>query len=145
MSENIFKYNFRIKWSTFMELADEIGPYLYKNETYLRQAIPVHKRTACTLYLLGSTSELRTVGNFFGVGKTIAAAILHEFCNILADTCFHRFIKFPTTDDEIKDTTDEFLIKSGYPMCIRCLDGTYISIQPPSGEECDYYNYRNTT
>ncbi|CAF1275018.1 unnamed protein product [Adineta steineri] len=109
-----------------MELVDQVGPDLYKNETYLRQPIPVHKRIACGLYLLGSTFELRTVGNLFGVGKTIAAAILHEFCNILVDKCFHRFIKFPTTDDEIKDTTDEFLIKSGYPMWApgRCNDSS---------------------
>ncbi|CAF3844383.1 unnamed protein product [Adineta steineri] len=87
-----------------MELVDQVGPDLYKNETYLRQPIPVHKRIACGLYLLGSTFELRTV----------------------VDKCFHRFIKFPTTDDEIKDTTDEFLIKSGYPMWApgRCNDSS---------------------
>ncbi|CAF4212833.1 unnamed protein product, partial [Rotaria magnacalcarata] len=27
-------------------------------------------------------------------------------------------------------------------MCIGCIDGTHISIEPPTGAETDYFNYK---
>ena len=105
------------------------------------------------MYSLGSTSELRTVAHLFGIGKsTVAhlfsigkstvAKILHEFCNVIVELFFHRLMKFPVTVQEIRQTTDSFLNKYGYPMCIGSIDGTHINIEPPSGEETDYFNYK---
>ncbi|CAF0853809.1 unnamed protein product [Rotaria sordida] len=142
MNDKQFKNNFRIQRSTFKEILDQVGPYLKKKDTVLRPAIPVDKRLACALYLLGSTCELRTVAHLFGIGKSTAAQLLHDFCEVLVNLFFHRLIKFPVNDQQVKQTTDAFLNKYGYPMCIGSIDGTHISIEPPIGEETDYFNYK---
>jgi len=157
MTDQRFKENFRLNRTTFYELVREIGPHLQKNDTIFRPAVPVDKKVACALYLigsisffidktlsllnfLGSTCELRTAANLFGIGRSTAGQILHDFCSVLVDTFFHRFIKFPSTSNEINDTVNDFYTKCGYPMCIGSLDGTHIGIKPPFGFETDYFN-----
>ena len=142
MTEQQFKNNFRLNRSTFSALLRCIGPYLQKMDTQLREAIPVEKRVALALYSLGSTSELRTVANLFGVGKSTSCVLLHEFCSTLVDKLFHKFVQFPSTNKAIEDTTTDFLIKCGYPLCIGAVDGSHISIKPPLGFESDYFNYK---
>ncbi|CAF1470821.1 unnamed protein product [Rotaria magnacalcarata] len=142
MNDKQFKDNFRIHRRTFKQIPNQVEADLRRRDTVLRLAIPVDKRLACALYSLGSTSELRTVAHLFGIGKSTAASILHDFCNILVELFFGRLIKFPANNQEIQATTDEFLQKFGYPMCIGCIDGTHISIEPPTGAETDYFNYK---
>lgn len=142
MNDKQFKENFRIQRSTFKEILNQVGPYLRREDTIFRSAIPIEKRVACALYSLGSTSELRTIAHLFGIGRSTAANLLHEFTEIIVQLFFHRLIKFPTTDQAIKDVTDGFLDKYRYPMCLGSVDGTHICIQPPYGEETDYYNYK---
>lgn len=142
MTDRQFKDNFRLQKSTFTSLLHHIGPYLERTDTRFRRSIPVEKRVALALYALGSSSELRTLGNLFGVGKSTAGEMLHEFCTTLVDNFFHTFIQFPSTNEEVKKTTNDFQISSGYPMCLGALDGSHISIKPPLGFEVDYFNYK---
>lgn len=142
MTDKQFKDNFRIQRSTFKELVDQIGIFLKKEDTVLRIAIPVDKRVACALYSLGTTSELRTIGHLFGIGKCTVANILHEFCSIIVEIFLNRLIKFPTKHQEIQETIDSFFIKYDYPMCLGSVDGTHIAVEPPLGEDTDYFNYK---
>lgn len=142
MNEKQFKENFCVQRSTFSKLVNEVRPYLQKMNTNYRAAISVEKRVCCALYTLESTSELRTISHLFRVGGSTAGLIIHEFCTVLIDLVFHRFICFPTTIAEIEETMEGFLNKCGYPMCLGSLDGTHISIKPPIGMEPDYYNYK---
>ncbi|CAF2893685.1 unnamed protein product [Rotaria sp. Silwood2] len=142
INDKQFKDNFRIQRSMFKTLFDQVDQYLKKQDTKLRFSIPVEKRLACALYSLGSTSELRTVAHLFGIGKSTVAKILHEFCNVVVQLFFNRLIKFPVTVQEIQQRADNFLNKYGYPMCIGSVDGTHISIEPPTGEETDYFSYK---
>ncbi|CAM4939389.1 unnamed protein product [Rotaria socialis] len=89
-----------------------------------------------------STCELRTAANLFSIGRNTAGEILHDFCSTLVDSFFNRFIRFPETDNEIERTIGDFLDNYGYAMCAGYLDGTHISINPPNGEEFDYFNYK---
>ncbi|CAF3621400.1 unnamed protein product, partial [Rotaria sp. Silwood2] len=81
-----------IQRSTFTQLINQIGPYLKKEDTILRAAIPVDKRIACALYLLGTTSELRRIGHLFGIGKSSAVCVLHDFCSVIVEIYFYRLI-----------------------------------------------------
>ncbi|CAF3219914.1 unnamed protein product [Rotaria sp. Silwood2] len=142
MNDRKFKENFRLERSTFLFLVNHIVPLLKKDDTKFRLTISVEKRICCALYCLGSSSELRTIGNLFGIGKSTVGKILHEFCGIIIEVFFYRIIKFPATDEEIKNTVNGFLDKYNYLMCLGALDGTHISIKPPLGLESDYYNYK---
>ena len=142
MTDCQFKENFRLERSTYSTLLRRIGPYLRKENSNYRLSVPVEKRLCCALYCLGSSSELRTIGNLFGIGKSTAAGILHDFCQVLVDLLFYRMIRFPSTQQEIEETINGFNSKSGYPMCVGSLDGTHISVKAPIGYEMDYYNYK---
>ncbi|CAF3307254.1 unnamed protein product [Rotaria sp. Silwood2] len=142
MTNKQFKNNFRVERTTFIKLVKLIGPYIEKKNTHLRSAVVVHKRIACALYTLGSSSEFRTIAHLFGIGKTTATLILHEFCDVLVNLFFNCIIKFPTTNSEIQETMNEFFTQHGYPMCVGAVDGTHIGIKPPGGAESDYYNYK---
>ena len=96
MTKKQFKDNFRVEHHTFLKLVQLIGPYIEKKTTALRTAISVHKRIACALYTLGTTSELRTIAHLFGVGKTTVASIVHEFCNAIVNILFNSSIIFPS-------------------------------------------------
>ena len=142
MSARQFKENFRVERSTFSKLVQQLDPYLRREDTILRPAIPVDKRVACALYALGSTSELRTVANLFGIGKSTAGEILHEFCATIVEFYFNRFITFPSTDTEIADTACDFLREHDYPLCLGAVDGTHIIVKTPLESQTDYYNYK---
>ena len=142
MADREFKENFRLERSTYLALLHHIGPHLEKEETNYRRSVPVEKRLCCALYSLGSSSELRTIGNLFGIGKTTAGEILHQFCRTLIDLFLHRIIRFPITPAEIEDTINGFDDKCNYPMCVGSLDGTHIQIKAPMGFETDYFNYK---
>ncbi|CAF4266924.1 unnamed protein product, partial [Adineta steineri] len=62
--------------------------------------------------------KLCTITNRFSVGKSTPSLLLHEFCTTLVDNFFYHFVKFPSTDKKTEDTTGDFLIKYGYPMCL---------------------------
>jgi hypothetical protein len=123
-------------------LVKQIGPLLGKLNTNYRTSIPVNQRIACALYTLGSSSELRTISHLFGIGKSTARGILHEFCSVVVNLFFKSIIKFPYSQNEIKATIDGFQKKCSYPQCLGALDGTHIPIKPPLGQETDYYNYK---
>ena len=142
MNARQFKENFRVERSTFSKLVQQLDPYLRREDTILRPAIPVDKRVACALYALGSTSELRTVANLFGIGKSTAGEILHEFCATIVEFYFNRFITFPSTDTEIADTACDFLREHDYPLCLGAVDGTHIIVKTPLESQTDYYNYK---
>ena len=127
---------------TFAQLIKQVGPHLRRNDTTLRRAVPVEKRIACAIYALGSTSELRTVANLFGLGKSTTGELLHDFCSTIVDVFFHRLVKFPSSDQEIIDTIYDFLVRYDYPMCIGSVDGTHISVKAPVESQVDYFNYK---
>lgn len=142
MNDRQFKENFRLQRTTFTQLIQQVGPHLRRADTVFRRAIPIEKRIACALYALGSTSELRTVANLFGLGKSTAGELLHDFCSTIDEIFFNRLVKFPTTDQEIADTVHDFLVRYDYPMCLGSLDGTHISVKAPIEAQTDYYNYK---
>ncbi|CAF1118756.1 unnamed protein product [Rotaria sordida] len=121
---------------------------LLEKQTHLQAQSVANEREflslfkTCALYALGSSSEFRTISHLFGIGKSTTGENLHEFCSVLVEMLFHRFIKFPKSPDEIKYTINGFYTKFGYPMCIGALDGTHFAIKPPLGYEVDYYNYK---
>ncbi|CAF2084705.1 unnamed protein product [Rotaria magnacalcarata] len=142
MTDQQFKENFRIERQTFSSLLQQLQPHIQKSDTNYRAAIPIDKRLACALYALGSSSESRTVGHLFGIGKSTASEILHDICSVLIGLFFHRLVKFPNTDLEIQETINGFSTKYGHSLCVGALDGSHIAIKPPLGQEIDYFNYK---
>lgn len=113
-----------------------------REDTVFRHAVPLRKRVAISLYSLASSGELRTVANLFGVGKTTVAEILHEFCAFVCVKLRDKWIRYPSTPQEIQAAVDDFRNDWGFPQCIGAIDGCHIEVSPPKEHAVDYRNYK---
>jgi hypothetical protein len=81
---------------TFEMLCNDLDNYLVPKEKCVRQPLDVQKQVAITLHWLSSTTEYRTIGNLFGVGKSTVCECVHKVCSAINDNLLHRYVSFPT-------------------------------------------------
>ncbi|CAN7977398.1 unnamed protein product [Ixodes persulcatus] len=67
--ESTFRENFRLDRSTFRYIVS-VCECMRRNNTNMRQTIPLEKRVAIALYRLATSAEDRTVANLFGVSRS---------------------------------------------------------------------------
>ncbi|EDO32270.1 predicted protein, partial [Nematostella vectensis] len=75
---------FRIEKTTFEGFVRLVDPYMAKEDTKMREAIPVPKRVAVALWRLATGNSYRTTSLQFGIGRSTSMHITHEFCRIIA-------------------------------------------------------------
>ena len=63
---------------TFQVLCAELYPYIFKNDTRFRNAVPVDKKVAATSYYLSDEGQMRKVANAFGIGKSTVSIIIRD-------------------------------------------------------------------
>lgn len=96
-------------------------PNLRKKDTIMRKAIPLEKRVAIALYALGSSSEYRSVGIIFGVGKSTVCSIVMEFCKEVWEVMRPLFMNdFPLSKDRIEENVEGFKMM-GFPQCFGAI------------------------
>ena len=83
-SEN-WKKNFRFSLAAFMNLVDELRPYITPSPLSPNQkALSAEKKLAITLYYLKDTGSLNITANTFGV----ANYMYRQFCNTSSLQCY---------------------------------------------------------
>ena len=70
-----------MKRSTFGFLCDQLGDFLRKEDTRLRDAVPPAKRLAVCLWHLATGEDLRSLSWRFDIGKSTACIIINEVKN----------------------------------------------------------------
>lgn len=113
----------------------------------VRQPLNVHKQVAITLYGLSSTTEYRTIGNLFGVGKSTVCECVHKVCTTINDNLLQRYVSFPSGED-LKTVIRGYKERWGFPNCGGAIDGTHVPIIAPAElvmqAVCDHkYIFRN--
>ncbi|GFY67024.1 protein ALP1-like [Trichonephila inaurata madagascariensis] len=124
----------RVSRRTFQHICDRLKPQI-KKHFIVRKPISVERRVAVTLVKLGSSGELRTVANLFGIARCTACIIVREVCTAL---CTTFKITFPTQRD-LDAIATEFFDRSALPGCCGALDGCHIPIKAPSLNAKDYF------
>ena len=84
--------NFRMAQETFLYVYNELRPYIEKQDTKLRKAIPVEKRVAITLWRLASNADYRTISHLFGVSKGSVCVINKEICMAITTVLAPKYI-----------------------------------------------------
>ena len=137
-----WKENFRVSRVTFDRICHLVGPALERQNTRFREAIPVTKRVAASLWRLATGDSYRSCGLMFGLSKSTVVNCCHEFvreiCR-LQDT----FIKFPTTADELTKNIRGLNTKSKVPNVVAAIDGSHIPIKAPQVNHEDYFNRKH--
>ena len=76
--EEEWRENFRMSRETFQVLCAELYPYIFKNDTRFRNAVPVEKQVAATSNYLSDEGQMRKVANAFRIGKSTVSIIIRD-------------------------------------------------------------------
>lgn len=69
----------------------------------------------------------------------VVKSVTYEIANLSSE-----FIKMPETIENIRKTKSGFFELGGFPNILGCVDGTYIKIQSPGGDNGELYRNRKT-
>jgi hypothetical protein len=141
-TDRMWVEHLRMKRQTFIYICNELAAQLRKKCTPFREAIPVTKRVAIALWRLATGHDYRSIGQLFGVGRSMCCKITHDVCKAIVNVLLPEFIKIASTEQlvEIKDC---FRIMSGLRQCVGAIDGTHIPIIAPKEHQVDYFNRKH--
>lgn len=138
-SDEEFRQNFRVRRSTFQLLADELKPFIQKEDTNMRKCVTVNMRLAVTLWRLGTNIEFRSIGHLFGIGKSTCVRIVREVTEAIVKHLLPKYIQIPSGNRLLK-VISGFERRSGFPQVGGIVDGTHVSILAPKSNHTDYYS-----
>ena len=109
-----------------------------KQNTHLCKSISVEKQVAVVLYYLMDERQYRKFGNAFGISRSSVLLFVRSVCKAIAAQFGHKFVKFPSTEEEVSYAVDQFEKLLGFPHCLGAVDGIYIFIKKTAESPTDY-------
>lgn len=143
LPEDEWKKNFRMTRELFMSLADEMRFFLApKRSPRGADVISVEKQLGMTLYYLKDQGSLVMTANTFGVAICTLSVVLRKVCATITRELGPRYIKLPSTEEEMGCLVKKMEDKFGFPQAFGCVDGTHIPIRQPSDNAHDFFSYK---
>jgi len=91
-------------------------------------------------FLATGTFQL-VVGYTFGVDKSTVCRTVHKVIRTVAGLR-SKYVRFPTTDQQRRDTMQQFYKSSRLPGVLGAIDCTHVPIQSPGGNDAEIYRNR---
>ncbi|XP_033729774.1 putative nuclease HARBI1 [Pecten maximus] len=109
------------------ELLELVGP---RTEV---KTISLERRTLACVWYLSNQETFRSIVDRFGLSKGSLHYFLRKFCNIItSNEILQQLIRWPSSDSEFQNISENFTQRAGFPNVIGALDGTYIPILGPT-------------
>ena len=86
----------------FQVLCAELYLYTFKNDTRFRNAVPVDKQVAATLYYLSDECRMRKVVNLFGIGESTVSVIIRRATKAIFVHLAPKHVQIPNTEKEVQ-------------------------------------------
>lgn len=141
--EEDFKKAFRMSKSTFELICDELNSAVAKEDTALRNAIPVRQRVAVCIWRLATGEPLRLVSKKFGLGISTCHKLVLEVCKAIKDVLMPKYLQWPD-DESLRNIRERFESVSGIPNVVGSMYTTHIPIIAPKISVAAYFNKRHT-
>ncbi|XP_071737053.1 protein ANTAGONIST OF LIKE HETEROCHROMATIN PROTEIN 1-like [Rutidosis leptorrhynchoides] len=142
-SEEEFKKAFRMGKDTFDMICNELNSVVAKENTMLRDAVPVRQRVAVCVWRLATGEPLRLVSRRFGLGISTCHKLVLEVCSAIKNVLMPKYLQWPD-DDSFRMIKKEFGSVSGIPNVIGSMYTTHIPIIAPKVSVAAYFNKRHT-
>ena len=95
--------NFRMSRESFMELEEELHPYISPNPISPNfRSLSSTKKLAITLYYLKDTGSLLMTANAFGVAICTVSSVIIEVSQVISQVLGPKYLHLPLDIDEIK-------------------------------------------
>jgi hypothetical protein len=94
---------------------------------------------ALRFYATGSFQLV--VGDTFAIDNSTVCRTLHRVTAAIAGL-HNKYVKFPTTDQERRDTMHHFFQKSKLPGVLGAIDCTHVPIQSPGSDDAEIFRNR---
>ena len=115
---------------TFESIIEIVRQRLQKQNTQLRNAIPIEKRVALAIWRRDTGDSYRAVRNTFGIGKLTAVSITHDFYKELSGIS-RIFICFPELRSENRSAIQDFKEETNckIPQTLGAIDCTHYNLE----------------
>lgn len=137
-----FKNFMRMPPDMFDELLNRVGPRVTKQNTTYRQAHDPGLKLALTLRHLASGTRYRSMSYGWRVPHNTISQIVPEVCQAIIDEYKDEVMKCPTTPEEWRAISHDFLKRWNFPHTCGALDGKHINCRCPPNSGSLYYNYK---
>ncbi|KAD6454582.1 hypothetical protein E3N88_09288 [Mikania micrantha] len=141
--EEDFKKAFRMGKDTFEMICNELTSAVAKENTMLRDAVPVRQRVAVCIWRLATGEPLRLVSRRFGLGISTCHKLVLEVCSAIKNVLMPKYLQWPD-DESIRMIKDQFRSVSGIPNVVGSMYTTHIPIIAPKISVAAYFNKRHT-
>ncbi|XP_022750070.1 protein ALP1-like [Durio zibethinus] len=141
--EGEFKKAFRMSKSTFELICEELNSVIVKEDTTLRNAIPVKQRVAVCIWRLATGEPLRLVSKRFGLGISTCHKLVLEVCSAIRNVLMPKYLQWPD-EVSVRKIKEEYEGVSGIPNVVGSMYTTHIPIIAPKKCAAAYINKRHT-
>ncbi|WCJ29415.1 hypothetical protein M5689_011054 [Euphorbia peplus] len=138
-----FKQSFRMSKATFELICDELHSFIAKEDTTLRNAIPVKQRVAVCIWRLATGEPLRLVSKRFGLGISTCHKLVLEVCSAIRNVLMPKYLQWPH-QDTLHLIKSQFQSLSGIPNVVGSMYTTHIPIIAPKISVAAYFNKKHT-
>lgn len=141
--EEEFRKAFRMGKQTFEMICNELTSVVAKENTMLRDAVPVRQRVAVCIWRLATGEPLRLVSKKFGLGISTCHKLVLEVCSAIRNVLMPKYLRWPD-EEALMKVRQEFELISGIPNVVGSMYTTHIPIIAPKISVAAYFNRRHT-
>jgi hypothetical protein len=134
-----FKANFRVTLEIFAYICTKLGPILSRQDTVMREAIPLQVRVSVGLIRLATGCTYQVVGSIFHIAPSTCHCICVAFINALDSVLKREFVRWPSMS-RMKEIAKDFESLHHILDVVGAVDGSHIPIIAPQLHAADYYN-----
>jgi hypothetical protein len=118
---------YKMPYSRYLELVEELTPYIKREDTNYREAIAPKKVVAAVLFRLSRGHQDADVANRFGLGKKTVSYYTKAVCAALSGPLFPNYISTPE-GERLRSTLDSFKTVCKISNFAGAIDGSHIKL-----------------